>query len=634
MNAQIIRLGNNDIQSYESYFENEEFFGNDEVNYQEIDDYRVYTGSNPGYTRYIKIADIPDETKLSNFYINFSRWVRTIADGAPISFYDGELVTAYGTTEFINMPAAAMEDASSFKKYVANLSGPKALMYGNPGEIVKAIKSFNNNVHFFEAKEFGYNESLTKYYTENFVITADAILDEKTPIKYKENWGNNKLGFKTSIENDAKGVRDFILNNLLTWDNPLVVYNALAFTFYPLIYPFLKEKNPNKFYLMLKGSSGAGKSQMSKWMQNFYGNFSTLFSWTSTDTSINVTGTSFKDALFCVDDLKLQNLRSDKDANKVMMVLQTYSDGTARNRANVDLTLKDIRAIKGHLMISAEDLVISETSTIARGVIIQVDSKRVKMDELSEINKMSSVFNTIMPYFIQNILKNYDQERIEKIFDNAHLFISEHPLINDPDISPDNLPRIINNFAALKTSWQVMSDFFFSDKPEEMKTEYQNCFNQNLIALMKENIDRINNYKPEVVFEQGFWDLVQNGTLSLRRVNRLGKLEVPSIDEMGKNVGYYTVDGQKVRIIIQLTNALREMRGRVENFAISEDALRAKLLKEGKIKTSKCGRFSLNDYKARGVEWIAEYPRSIFGLKEESDPVEEASEILAENFQF
>ena len=267
---------------------------------------------------------------------------------------------------------------------------------------------------------------------------------------------------------------------------------------------------------MLKGSSGAGKSQMSKWMQNFYGNFNTLFSWTSTDTSINVTGTSFKDALFCVDDLKLQNLRSDNDAKKVMMVLQTYSDGTARNRANVDLTLKDTRAIKGHLMISAEDLVISETSTIARGIVVQVESKKVKMEELSEINRMAVNFNIIMPYFIQYVLRNYDQEKIERIYEAAHAFISSHPLINDPEISQDNLPRIINNFASLKTSWQVLSDFFFSDKPAELKSEYQRTFDLNLIALMKENIDRIANYKPEVVFEQGFWDMIQNGTFFLK----------------------------------------------------------------------------------------------------------------------
>lgn len=629
MNTFQLKMADDQPMGLAECFGDEDLFEDNEDKHQDKDGYRVYTGSNPGYAAIEAGGEFPLIKNLSNFYIKFSQWVRTTVDEMPISYYDGELITEDGTTEFTKMPAAAMEDASSFKKYIANLCGTKALIVGNPGEVVKAIKTFNKNVQFFEAQEFGYDESLTRYYTADFTITADKIIPEKTPIKYGTEIGTNKLGFKLADGTQRKKTTDFIINRLFAWDNPLVIYNTMAFTFYPLIYPFLKQKNPNKFFLMLKGSSGAGKSQMSKWMQNFYGTFSYLPPWNSTDTSVNIMGTLFKDALFCVDDLKLQNLKSDKDPSKIMTVLQNYSDGNSRQRANVDLTLKDARTIKGQLMISAEDLVISETSTIARGIIIQVDSKKVKMDELSEISKMSNEFNTIMPYFIQFILRNYGQEKIEKIFEAAHKTISAHPMINDPEISPDNLPRIINNFAALKTSWEVLSGFLLNDMSTEIKAEYQKRFENNLIALMKENIDRINNYKPEIIFETAFWDLVQNGTFSLRRLDRNGKFEILPLKE-GKVVGFYTKDTDDIRIIIQLTTAVKEMRGRVENFAISEDALKSKLLKEGKIKTTGSGRFSLNGFKARGVEWSGDFPQKLFGLEEKADPVEEATEILAD----
>ena len=75
------------------------------------------------------------------------------------------------------------------------------------------------------------------------------------------------------------------------------------------------------------------------------------------------------------------------------------------------------------------------------------------------------------------------------------------------------------------------------------------------------------------------------------------------------------------------------MNGRLENFAISEDALRSKLLKKGRSKYKSGEKFSVNNYKASGVEWIGEYPKSVFGIKE-SDPVEEASEILKTDVQF
>ena len=206
-------------------------------------------------------------------------------------------------------------------------------------------------------------------------------------------------------------IKSDVIEKLLNWDDPKVMYNALAFSMYPLVYPFLKDRNPNKFYMMLKGPSGSGKSQMSRWFQNFYGDFATLLAWTSTNTSINILGSAFKDALLVVDDLKVQNFRTESEAKSVMITLQNYSDGTGRQRANVDLTIRDQRIINGHLMISAEDLVISETSTIARGVIINVNSKTVKMEEVNELNNISKTFSGIMPYFIQHIINTTDKRK-------------------------------------------------------------------------------------------------------------------------------------------------------------------------------------------------------------------------------
>ncbi len=385
---------------------------------------------------------------------------------------------------------------------------------------------------------------------------------------------------------------------------------------------------------MLKGPSGSGKSQMSKWIQSFYGNFQTLLSWTSTDTSINIVGSAFKDAIFAVDDLKVQNFRSENDAKKVMMTLQNYSDGTGRQRANVDLKLRDERVIKGHMLISAEDLVVSESSTIARGIIISINSKPVKLDELSEINQASKEFSAIMPYFIQHVLKNYDTDAIGKIFEEAHKFISSHPLINDPNISPDNLPRMINNFAALKTSWQVLKDFLFDSQSTNDKMHYQSTFDRNLILLLLDNIERISSYKPDVIFEQTLWELIENGTFTLRKVLYNGDLEIPSTYDRGKVVGYYTQDVlNRINLVIQFSTALREMKKTVDNFATSEDTLKAKLLREGKIKVNPSKKVSLNGKKISGVNWVGKYPVSIFGLNEADDPVEQATDILFGSIQ-
>ncbi len=367
---------------------------------------------------------------------------------------------------------------------------------------------------------------------------------------------------------------------------------------------------------------------MSKWFQSFYGKFQTLLPWTSTDTSINIVGSAFKDALFAVDDLKMQNFRSDNDAKKVMSIIQNYSDGTGRQRANIDLKLRDERIIQGHLLISAEDLVVTESSSIARGIVISVNSKKVKFDKLSEINEASDEFSSFTPHFIQYILSNYDEVKVEEIFSDAIKFIQNHPHVKDPNISQDNLPRMINNFTALKTSWQVLSDFLFIGKPDKQK--YQEIFDKNLILLLLDNIERISSYKSEVVFEQSLWEMLENGTFSLTKVLPNGDYDSFSINYKSKNIGYYSEDKSgNINLVLQLSSALREMKKVIPNFAISEDTLKIKLMNDNKIKVNPSKKVSLNGKKISGVQWVGHIPKSIFGIKETEDSSSQAAEIIS-----
>ena len=571
--------------------------------------------------------DSSGEIQISNFVIEFDKWVKTKRNGETLSYFTGKIFIDKEQIPFDRFHASNLSEQSALIKFIENLCGPKAMIFDTTKKLISAIKSINQDVPLYEEKEFGYNETLDNYITEELVITKQEFQAIKTPIKYSDNWGSNRLGFNLVSADEMKKIKSDIIEKLLNWDDPKIMYNALAFSTYPLVYPFLKERNPNKFYLMLKGPSGSGKSQMSRWFQNFYGDFATLLAWTSTNTSINILGSAFKDALLVVDDLKVQNFRTESEAKSVMITLQNYSDGTGRQRANVDLTIRDQRIINGHLMISAEDLVISETSTIARGVIINVNSKSVKMEEVNELNNISKTFSGIMPHFIQHIIKTTDKIKVQKIYDNAYQWLLKHPLISDPGISKDNLPRILNNFASLKVSWEILSEFLFSELSVYEKEEYDATFNHNLVSLLRENIDRINSYKPEIIFETRLWEMLEDGTFYLERISPDGGRTIPN--GRSKLIGHYTIDESKnVKIILQLSTIIREIKGRTENFAISEDTLRIKLLNEKKIKTTPSGRFSINGFKARGVSWIGDFPKNLFGLPESFDPIEEASDIL------
>lgn len=599
-----------------------------------VDQYSVIKNTEEiGY--YSERTEIP--IRISNFYVNLFKCNKGCRDKGPFAYYEGEVVLPDNVRiSFDSLPASHFAEPSSLHKYIENLCGPKAIIHGSLRELVKAIKLFNMNAEEFEEREFGYNDELTSYYTGNMIIGADGISEKNTPIKFSENWGNNKLGFKATGTKSLEEIKNSIIEKLLEWDKPEIMCPLLSYSLYPVIYPFLKDKNPNKFYLMLKGPSGSGKSQMSKWMQSFYGDFHSLFSWTSTDTSIHVTGMAFKDAVFAVDDLKQQNFRSENDIKKIQGLMQNYSDGSSRQRSMVDLRLRDERTIKGHLLISAEDLVFAESSTIARGVIIGVESKPCKKHELSEIDDMAKDFQSFTPYLIQHILKNCDKAKVAKIFDESHDWISNQSEINDSDISHDNLPRLKNNFAAIKTSWTILSEFLYSEKfGSEQFTEI--FFNESLIKLLLENIKRISDFRPDAVFESALWEMLENGTFTLQKVLNNGNLS--PVDYSSIVVGHYYINpNNDPRLVINIRTALRELIKRIPNFSISADTLISKFKTDGKIAVNPSGKASLNSQKVRGVYWIGEFPLGIIGLKEVEDPVTLAKAILKEkeevNFPF
>ena len=590
------------IEKMENHFPSAEY-----GNYEDVDNYRViYSGKDIGYYSSAK-------GRLSNFHIVFSKWIISSHDNAPFSFYEGEIFLSDGSIKaFKKMPVSVLENNSALKKYIANICGPKVIIE-KPAEVVKAIKTFNATVKCYEEQEFGYDNKLTCFYTEELIITIQDIIEDETPIKYADLLEQNKLRFKYASLETFKRVREFLIDKLLKWDDPKIIYNLLSFTFYPLIYPFLKQINPNKFYLMLIGKSGSGKTQISKWMQRFYGIFNSLDSWTSTPTSIAITGTAYKDALFLIDDLKPQNFKTKNDAKEVMALIQNYSDGTSKKRGNPDMRLKEERLIKGHLLITAEDVLITESSSVARGIIIEVESKPVKKNELLELDRMSAEFSTIMPYYIQYLLRNLNEEKVTKIYNSTYESI--YTRIRVEDISPDNLPRALNNFAALKTSWEIMSGFLLENKTEEVRIIYKTTFDENLIVLLKENLERIKSQKPEEIFENKFWDLVENGTLSFKQVLPDGNILEPV---RGKVVGHFAIGkDNNIRLIIQLSTIVKEIRNRESNFSISERVLEKILCGANKIRTTKGGRFSLNGQKPRGVEWVGDFSKRLFGIDED-----------------
>lgn len=568
--------------------------------------------------------------KLTNFVMNLDHQIKTTIDQEPYSCFSGKIILNNGEElNFDNLPAVQLANSSDLLKFITNLCGTKTSFLGKSKSTVEAIKSFNREIPVYEAADYGYDKGLSQYITEDLTITKTDFLLKHTPLKFKDIWNDNKLCFKAPSEQEFKDVRDDILLKLMKWDKPEVVMTSLAFAMLPLIYPFIKDSMPNKSYIMLRGASGSGKTMMCRMMQRFYGKFNSLTGWTSTDTSINTIGHSFKDALFTIDDLKEQNFPTENDRKKAMRLLQNYSDNYSRNRANVNLKIKDPKILRGFVMISAEDIVFTESSTLARGIIVDVQSKDSKFEEAEQLEAISKNFYLFTPFFIRYILNNYSSEMLKELFFKSQLILKK-ALEDLRDITIDNQSRIINNFSLLSVSWRVLLDFMYDDEDFDLLIPYGKLmedFNSSIYSLIISNIKRIAKSKPEIKFEETLWNCTETGLFKFENVS-----SNEYSDNKGKIVGWYRRKDNDIKICINLKTAYKEINQYLRDeggIGTSFDTLVTKLTKDRKITTTPSGKIHLNEYnKKRGYEWIGKFPRELFGLTEELEETDADDDIF------
>ena len=583
----------------------------------------VGSGSEIGY--YEKNKD-GEYIRLNNFIVQLNYRVTKVRNDEIESFYPGEVLIENNKYPFKKVNTVQLTDSNSFKKFVHNQCGTK-IFINSPASVMRAIMHFNKDIPEYNECAFGFNKDLDEYVTGTHVIRKNGIDERYTPIKYSEVWGNNSLGFKYLDHDEIQNLILDLINIYIPIQELEVTLIALAFALYPFIYPYLKDEYPNKFYLMLCGTSGSGKSTLAKLLQNIFGTFNNLFSWTSTDTSIAIVGSSFKDALFVIDDLKATNFRHEKDISRAMGIIQNYSDGNSRNRGRSDMSLNDIRVIEGQLLLTGEDLIFTESSTISRGIIVGVNSKPMDYDKFSKMEELTKKISGITPFLIQSLMNNHTKESIVKIFRECRKEITNFNLM-DFGISNDNYSRSINNAAALYTSWKVFSNILLFPVIGE---KYHDVFPKLLKDVLFNNLKRVNTYRQDKLFENLLWESIQNRKLKLREYNLSGT----EINEYAKNetVGSFMITKEKsVELVLSLKTALREIKRFAPELNITVETLMNKLITEKKIHATESNKHRLAGHSINGVKWVGEIPKSIFDI-DQNDPVEQINEILEQENQ-
>jgi len=547
---------------------------------------------------------------LTNYVVKLDEQITAEYNGKPETYFNGTVHVA-GDTEFKfeRLSASLFASHQKFDEFLHQLCGVKIQLNGSFRHVIDVIKEHNRKIDIITALEFGFNDELTEYRTSESILRADGIEPKKTPIKYSNEWRKNKVGFVQNPNVSLMDIKESIIEHLLKWDNYRISLLCFSFVMLALLYPFLKGTTEGKPYLLITGDSGSGKTTISRFYQAFFGNFQSLFPATSTATAINIAGHAMKDTLFCIDDLKISALNSESKRNSFMSMIQNYSDGNSRNRANVNLEILDEKEIRGLLMINGEDIVMTEASTIARGIILYLNKKEPNNAEVRYIAEASKNFSSFTMQFIQYLLSTKDNVNYASlIMDNVQQL---NRIAEEDDLNGENLPRIVNNLAMLKTAWDISKEFLFMDMRIEVKY-YDQEFNAGLKEVLSNNFKRAHNFKADEKFEEILWTLIANKTLNVHNAEDISEFK------QGTNLGYYyqKADGS-ITLGINLSTAYKEVDDFLRNqggLGIQFESLRNRLVENRKIKIPNCKVVTIGTKPFRGVYWIGEIPKEVLGL--------------------
>lgn len=558
-----------------------------------------------GYYENVKGTDVP----LTNFIIELtSEVIKEDEDTNEKSLsYNGRIILSNkNEIPFKNLEASVLANNNQLNEFIMSKIGINGFIT-KPSILNLLIKLNNSNLEKIKSLNYGYNIDLTKYYTGDFVVSKDGFINEKFFFNESLNFDQNKIGLKKNENiNEIKAHLENLLNSLKLIYSERNIYTILSSVLIPLIVPYLWEIIKGKPYILFKGPSGCGKTTLLYILSSFYGDFNSPLSCSSTVTSLSIRGHKMKDVIIPLDDLKSSNFTNISRINEMMTLIQNYSDSTSRGRATSNLGLRETKIIRGILAISAEDLVFTESSSIARGIIFSMPSIIPNIEHDRAIKALLPNNKLITPYIIKKIME-IGKEKLIEMFEEARNDFSNLCLIYN--LSADNQARRINNFALLLMSLRLFNEFI--DSLGINKLDLRDSVN-DLSLLFIENNKLTDKFKPDEKFKEILWENIETGIFVLE------DLATNSFFDKKNYVGCYLKNqaSKRVDIIINLTNAYKLVNNYLREFGglgVSKETLITKLTQNGDIESVPSGKINLGYGKSRrGVRWIGNYPKDYF----------------------
>ena len=473
--------------------------------------------------------------QISSFIMTLKERLK-VSDGiTDVDVYKGHIKKNGFETDF-QITHEDFVDERKLTSHIYRLLGPDKLLIDNILTVRNAINKDSDTKETIVLKQFGYDKTDEDlkypdvYRSPTVLINKDGVhKNDDVVVDLSAEEFASSLDLQILTDDDFNNVKTHIKEELLNLGNYEMTRMALAYTFLGIIFPFL-DGDKTRFSFFVRGESGKGKSYIMAAFQNFYGNFESIASWSSTANVLGRIGYFFKDALFLIDDFKKRMFGKQSAESAALTLLQNYADNTARSRMTMTLETAPTYVVRGWVASTGEDTPGGEASNLAR--MIPITFKMVKKDLVRGRKVMQEKHNYsgFTARYIHKAMNINPIQLNKTLLDYVSFF---YPQVEG---QPNDV-RVARNIALLATSFKYISKFLWArrEAADEL-TRFITMMEKQLKSIIKEASAELASERFLAVLKE----LLTSGRVRLQRdyVQDLETdLKIPVIGYYGKVKG-------------------------------------------------------------------------------------------------
>ena len=476
-------------------------------------------------TRNTAIGPITTETVVSNFHLKFEA-ERLIDDGELRN--DGSTISeralrgkmvGVGFTRAFSIEAGAYGSNNELAKRVTTIAGTRAVFAtADMDEIRTVSNTVSGDLPHEQIYSFFGNHPTEGFLSPTLTIKDGNITltkDSNARVEISRDYPKAKyLDLLPATDDEVREVITHLVTDYWHLQPLCVTLPIFAHAFVgPLLYcSNFQQQAFSPYILFITGSSGKGKTETARLAQCLWGKFGTkerLASWASTPLSNRQQAAKCRGGLWLVDDFKRHRLQGQYQ--NAVNLLNDYADGQGRGRAGNNPRGGSQEPIRNMLMVTGEDMPSTETSALARSLVVEFRNEGDTREQYKKCLGMMDKYACVMPRFIawwQQQEVGIWLERAEELRGDFINFFAREKL------QGDNTVRLASSSALSLTAMDAFVTFCWSmDLDIEQIAKMDPMIEHEIIlqTMCRSNIATVNDIRPSTQFVNTLVELLVSG---------------------------------------------------------------------------------------------------------------------------